>query len=90
MALGETDVASVDISEGDMNELLKQGILPGKSKFQLPQCERCVLGKHKRLPYKSSKAVSHGILEFGLCPCRLVGAFNNREYRVSKVFFKYH
>lgn len=50
--------------EGGMNELKKQGIIFVENKFQLFQHEDCILGKHKRLPYNTSKAVSHNVLDY--------------------------
>lgn len=38
--------------------------MPVKLKTKFPQCEHCIIGKHKRTPYKSSEAVSTGILDY--------------------------
>lgn len=43
------------ISEGGLNELTKQGIIPGNNKYQPAQCEDCISGKHKRSHYNPSR-----------------------------------
>lgn len=52
------------ISEGGLNKLVKQGILPSEAKLNLQQFDHCILGKQYRQSYKSSEATSHGILYY--------------------------
>ena len=52
------------MSELDLAELSKRGLLDGHNTSKLQFCEHCVFGKHKRVSFNTSTHKSKGILDY--------------------------
>lgn len=55
------------LGEGGMRELMKKGIISASEGQKLKQCEHCVIGKSKKLPYKAGKHTSKSPLDYAHC-----------------------
>lgn len=52
------------VGEVGLNHLIKQGILKGLTISELKKCEPCIMGKSKKIPYKTGKHTSQAPLDY--------------------------